>query len=664
MIISVKKINFLFFVFLCLFFIDTSINNDVFALENENVIVATEFEDMDFSMFSNRGGTAILSVSDKVSYSGKYSFLISNRKETWNGPQILLSGLLEPDTEYIINMKVKNQTSTNITIGYKYNYGTGQTYYSELGSYVGDDWQKIENLKFSFTNEMKDVHIYIASDILENIYIDDFSIIKTHIQEDIPSLKQVYSSYFRIGTEYGLHRFATNTVKDLIVKHFDSVTIPLIFPDKELSLSTGTFDNPQIDMSDMIDILEFCDENNISVKFGAFAWHDRYPEWFFREEYDESKSWVSKELMLVRLENYIKNIFEFFKTEYPNLDIHAIDVANEAWLDTGNYRSYCKNSVEDVVNGLACSIWTTIFGDNSFIEHAFIFTRKYAPATTKLYYNDFNTYIPEKRDAIYNMALELKEKNLIDGIGMQSHLKYNFENENDYKNFLFLYEEAIKKYISTGLIVQTTELDISCTDLNIQTEFYNDILDILVKYHKNISSVIFWGTTDDKSWLRENTPLLFNADYSAKEAFYAITDGLISVDLGKFNVISNIIKNIMPGVSYKELINNIITNDNFIIYKLFDYDMNYKENNDLVATGDKLLLITSDGVEKEYQLSVSGDINADGFVDIYDIIALRKHILNISKIKEAIFQHSADMLEDSVLDIYDIIALRKLILGK
>lgn len=36
--------------------------------------------------------------------------------------------------------------------------------------------------------------------------------------------------------------------------------------------------------------------------------------------------------------------------------------------------------------------WVKIFGDNSFIEPAFEYARKYAPEGCKLYYNDFNEY--------------------------------------------------------------------------------------------------------------------------------------------------------------------------------------------------------------------------------------------------------------------------------
>ena len=50
--------------------------------------------------------------------------------------------------------------------------------------------------------------------------------------------------------------------------------------------------------------------------------------------------------------------------------------------------------------------------------------------------NDFNEYMPDKTNAIVNMANELKEKGLIDGIGMQSHLDVDFPSASAYKKAL------------------------------------------------------------------------------------------------------------------------------------------------------------------------------------------------------------------------------------
>ena len=91
---------------------------------------------------------------------------------------------------------------------------------------------------------------------------------------------------------------------------------------------------------------------------------------------------------------------EGLATQYPDVDFYAWDVVNEAWLDDGNPRKAGSSKSEDSNS----SAWVRIFGDNSFIEYAFQYARKYAPKNCKLYYNDFNEYMPGKTTAIYNMA--------------------------------------------------------------------------------------------------------------------------------------------------------------------------------------------------------------------------------------------------------------------
>lgn len=121
------------------------------------------------------------------------------------------------------------------------------------------------------------------------------------------------------------------------------------------------------------------------------------------------------------------------------------------------------------------------------------------------------------------MANELKEKGLIDGIGMQSHLDVGFPSASAYK-------KALKAFVDTGLDIQVTELDITTTDLTEsgfekQAQIYNEIMDACEEYSDSISAVVFWGTTDDKSWRAAKCPLLFNEDFTAKPAYYQLLKG-------------------------------------------------------------------------------------------------------------------------------------------
>ena len=218
------------------------------------------------------------------------------------------------------------------------------------------------------------------------------------------------------------------------------------------------------------------------------------------------------------MENYIKNVFAAVKKEYPDVEFYAWDVVNECLLDDGSARQ--PGSQEE---GSSKSPWVKVFGDNSFIKPAFEFAKKYAPEGCKLYYNDFNEYMPGKREAIVALTEEINaDGHFIDGIGMQSHLGTDvFPTAN-------VYEKALSMFAATGLDIQITELDqmISSTDkFEEQAKYYSDIMDVIMKYQDSVSAVIFWGTTDDMSWRASKYPLLFNEDYTAKPCFYSIVDG-------------------------------------------------------------------------------------------------------------------------------------------
>ncbi len=222
--------------------------------------------------------------------------------------------------------------------------------------------------------------------------------------------------------------------------------------------------------------------------------------------------------MLIRMENYIKNVFAAVKKEYPDVEFYAWDVVNECLLDDGSARQ--PGSQEE---GSSKSPWVKVFGDNSFIKPAFEFAKKYAPEGCKLYYNDFNEYMPGKREAIVALTEEINaDGHFIDGIGMQSHLGTDvFPTAN-------VYEKALSMFAATGLDIQITELDqmISSADkFEEQAKYYSDIMDVIMKYQDSVSAVVFWGTTDDMSWRASKYPLLFNEDYTAKPCFYSIVDG-------------------------------------------------------------------------------------------------------------------------------------------
>ena len=500
---------------------------------DDGVLISADFEDGE-TVFTRRGENEVLTVTDELAHGGSYSLLVSERAKSWNGPQLALDGIINAGEEYMVTAYAKTPWYATVTLSQQYTDTDGTVHYANILQQTceGSDWVGYENIKFSFPAGSTDMYIYFeASDASVDIYIDDVTVSEApFIQpEDIPALKDVYAEYFDIGTALMCSNLGSKSFMALAEKHMnEGITVgnelkPDYMLDKEASLAMyeadGDDTNPQVTLASVRPMLEYARDNNVPLRGHTLVWHSQTPDWFFKEGYADDGDWVSPEKMTTRMENYIKNTMAILAEEFPTVEFYAWDVVNEAWKDDGTPRDAGSNNTTS-----GQSAWVSVYGDNSFIELAFQFARQYAPEGCKLYYNDYNEYMSGKMNAIYDMAMSLKEKGLIDGIGMQSHLDTSFPTP-------ATYEKALEKYASTGLDIQVTELDVTTNDtsetgLETQAQYYSDIFDALVKYSDSISKVILWGVTDDQSWRASRLPLLFDENYKAKPAYYSIIDGI------------------------------------------------------------------------------------------------------------------------------------------
>ena len=586
-------------------------------VETGAVIYSSDFEDTGESLpFTGRGGVESISITSSQAHGGSSSMMVSDRAKGWHGPQLLLDDICQPNKEYTVSAFAKTEWSNSVKLSLEYTDTAGERHYSNLASGTSNgDWTEFSNVKFSFTSEVSKVYVYFECNDAATLYIDDFNLAEAPIipiEEDIASLKDVYSGYFKVGTAVMASNLSSPSFMDLVQKHFSgSITFgnelkPDYVLDQAASQAQGGNTNPQVNFSQADALLKYCAANKIPVRGHTLVWHSQTPDWFFKENFSDDGDWVDKDTMITRMENYIKNVMEGLATQYPDVEFYAWDVVNEAWQDNGTPRAAGSSKSENPDS----SAWTRIFGDNSFIEYAFQFARKYAPAGCKLYYNDFNEYMPQKTTAIYDMAMELKEKGLIDGIGMQSHLDVGFPNASTYEN-------ALSKFASTGLDIQITELDITTSDtseagLEKQAQMYSDIFDLCVKYKDNISAVVIWGVTDDQSWRANRVPLLFDENFKAKPAFYAIVDDVEPLD---------------P-------ITTTVT----------------------TTTSSETTTTTTTEPDGNF---IPGDVNFDKVVNGFDLSAMRQEWVG-----EAQYAPYLDMNQDGSFNAADVVALAKFLLGK
>jgi len=330
------------------------------------------------------------------------------------------------------------------------------------------------------------------------------------------SLKDVYRDYFSIGVAVG----PRNLVGDeavLIKKQFNSITAENAMKMESLQPSEGKFY-----WRDADSIVNFAKRNNIKIRGHNLCWHEQVPNWFFIG--DDGKQ-VTKEVLLKRLKTHITTVVKRYKGE-----VYAWDVVNEAIDD--DPKKLMRNSK-----------WYQILGED-FIVKAFEYAHEADPEA-KLYYNDYNTERPEKRERIYKLLKGLVEKNVpIDGVGLQAHWSIYEPSEEELRT-------AIERYSSLGLKIQFTEVDLSIypwektkrakrTDEDDrftealeqkQMEKYAMVFKVFREFKSVITNVTFWNISDRYTWLdeypvmgRKNYPLLFDTNLQPKKAFWKVVN--------------------------------------------------------------------------------------------------------------------------------------------
>lgn len=397
------------------------------------------------------------------------------------------------------------------------------------------------------------------------------------IQDDVPSLRDAVTSVLGEGTIVG-GAITGNDINDkkliaLVRKHHNAITLGNeLKPDSLFNYSNGrcpgtttaelngeTITVPVIDFSRPEKILnqvlkwnEEDPEHPIKVRGHVLVWHAQTPEWFFHEDYDPNKDYVSKEEMDKRLEWYIKTVLEHFTapdSKYYGL-FYGWDVVNEAISDgTCTYRSDKENANEPLSQSThgSNSSWWHVYQSEEYIINAFRYANKYADPNVELYYNDYNECASGKRIGIFNLLTAVKEAEgtRIDGMGMQGHYGIDSPSMNDFENSVRLYTNVVGKVqitewdINIGTSYKGTEESLEQVTRDVANRYYRfyNKIQLLAREGIVIDGFTFWGTVDKYSWLQSSSnvgggsdgkgrqfPLLFDDDYNVKPSFWAFVD--------------------------------------------------------------------------------------------------------------------------------------------
>lgn len=348
------------------------------------------------------------------------------------------------------------------------------------------------------------------------------------------TLKDVYTDAFMIGVAIN-GAIVSGTAKrsqEIVVNQFNSITAENVMKAALINPEPGVYNYGPADA-----FVDFGKKNNMFIIGHTLVWHNQVPAWFFTNATGKPNT---KEEQVERLRNYIQNIAGRYAGK-----VQAWDVVNEVIDNDGSYRP---------------TNWVKAFGNgDTLVKYAFKFAQEFAP-NTELYYNDFNTWRPTKRDGIVRMVKMLQQEGIrIDGIGMQGHWGLNYP-ETKY------IEAAIDAYAACGVKVMITELDVDVLPLTkegqiigqgmadkqfqleefkkfldpypnglpdtvqtLLTKRYEELFGIFYKRKDKIARVTLWGVQDHMSWKndypipgRTNYPLLWNRDGKPKPALDAI----------------------------------------------------------------------------------------------------------------------------------------------
>lgn len=474
---------------------------------------ASDFSAGTDGWYARSAGTASVEVKEGALH-------IAGRTATWNSPGRDFD--FTPGTNYRVSLMVKQEAVDNaefiLSAAHSKNGTESYENIARVKAKKGE-WAVIDA---SYVPYAYDNYILYVETAGGNM---DFAIKEIYVElneikypMDLASLKDVYAPCFDFGTAVMQSEALDQERMNFYAAQFNIITPGNeLKPDYVLDVVTSRRLAKQDDTAVAINLdaakplLDYCWKNGIKVHGHTLVWHSQTPDVFFRQGYLSRNDYVSRDVMLARLENYIKLVLEETEKQYPGL-IVSWDVANEV--------------IADGSSSLRKSNWTDVVGDD-FVEKAFEYARKYAREDMILCYNDYSTPYEPKLTGICNLLDKLVADGTIDCYGFQSH--YQVQSGSPSERDI---EKAIKRIAEKGLKLRISELDIEISQ-NVaqshqyQATRYENLMKLYTKYADDILAVQVWGVCDDLSWKADKYPLLFDRKAQPKPAFYALVENVI-----------------------------------------------------------------------------------------------------------------------------------------
>ena len=453
------------------------------------------------------------------------------RQSAWNSPGRDFDLIEGGKYELSVEVKQDELDSANFMISIAHSTGGMETYENlAFGAAPKGEWTTLKGAYTAGAFERNVLYVETTgADTLE-FEIRNFTVtapeplpepkpteppMEIEEADNILSLKEIYAGKFDFGSAAPQMVFNNPKWMNLIKEQFNILTpenemkpdsVLDVISSKKLVEQTGDETAVAVRFDAAKALLRFAQSNGIKVHGHVLIWHSQTPEAFFHEGYNVKNPLVTREVMLGRMENYIKGVFEYLDENYPGVVV-SWDVLNEA--------------IDDGTNWLRKSNWLKIIGED-YPNRAYEYARKYAPEGTLLYYNDYNTAIAGKLNGIVKLLNSLIPEGNIDGYGFQMHHGASFPS-------IQMIRTAVDRIAGLNIRLRVSELDVTVdnnteTSFKKQARYYADVMKILIDHSDQFEAVQVWGLCDSMSWRGSQFPLLFDGRGNPKPAFWAVAD--------------------------------------------------------------------------------------------------------------------------------------------
>ena len=374
------------------------------------------------------------------------------------------------------------------------------------------------------------------------------------VSEDYEPLWTLAEPYgFKMGGAFSYEDMNNKVFMSFLSRHFNSLTCcnetkaySLLDQRKSQSSEDGM---PRMSYSRADGMIGWAQKQGIRIRGHVLVWDAYMTQWFFHEDYNISKPIADRETMRARLASYIEQVMTHFEEKFPGV-IYCWDVVNEAIGDSSTeYRISDPRHLRTKRSG-ASNPFLEYVGDD-YVEYAFLCAKNTVEklgADIRLFYNDYNLFFPDKRNAACALAKSVQSyatdengapRSLIDGIGMQGYMGgYGVQSGCLDPSIITNVKRAIETYASLGLEVQLTEMAIRNFDKTKAAEhdafcsrlFSEVFMQANTEEKAPLTAVCFWGLVDAFPGMKGNyvhdlnSPYgcLLTTNYKIKTCFDAI----------------------------------------------------------------------------------------------------------------------------------------------